>query len=60
MTFAEATVQSKAWQHLKLTVEGITHFVCQAISGYLYEHMPPPVHGDPWEKFIRRDLETWD
>jgi len=60
MTFVEAADQTRSWQQLKLTVDGITLFVCQAISRQLYNEVPPAVHGDPWEKFIKRDLETWD
>lgn len=59
LTFTDAVDGTRTWSHLEQTVAGITQFVCQAISLQLYDAMPPAVHGDPWTKFVERDLKVW-
>lgn len=57
-SFTESAAQVQAWDQIKLTVLGITQFVCQQVSFELVqEQIPSALRGDPWD-YLRRQIQT--
>ncbi len=56
LTFTAAAAKASTLDHIRLTLEGITQFVCQAVSARLYESRPRDLNGNPWESYLLREL----
>lgn len=57
-TFSESAELLRTWERIELTMLGITQFVCQEISQELLGSVPPALRTDPWESYLRREIET--
>lgn len=57
ISFTESAAQVRTWDQIKLTILGITQFVCQEISQELQESRPPALRTDPWD-YLRREVQT--
>lgn len=57
ISFSESAAQVRTWDQIKLTILGITQFVCQEISQELQESRPPALRTDPWD-YLRREIQT--
>lgn len=57
-TFGESAELLRTWERIELTVLGITQFVCQEISQEMLESIPPALRTDPWERYLRREIQT--
>lgn len=56
LTFTTAAAHVSALDHIRVMLEGITQFVCQAVSARLAEVRPRELQGNPWEGYLRRNL----
>ena len=57
--FVDVIASTQGWEHLRLTVLGMTQFVCQEISRSLYDAEQPPsaLRNDPWA-YLEREIST--
>jgi hypothetical protein len=58
--FVDVVAATHGWEHLRVTLRGLTQFVCQEASRLLYEEDPPPaLRNDPWEYLVREISTDW-
>lgn len=58
--FVEVVEDTHGWEHLRVTLRGLTQFVCQEVSRLLYEEDPPPaLRNDPWRYLVREMPTEW-
>ncbi|PJK23864.1 hypothetical protein [Mycolicibacterium goodii] len=57
-TFGESAELLQSWERIEFTIVGITQFVCQEISQELLDVIPPALRTDPWESYLRREIQT--
>jgi hypothetical protein len=57
-TFSESAELLRTWERIELTVLGITQFICQEISQELLDSIPPALRTNPWESYLRREIQT--
>lgn len=58
--FVEVVEDTHGWEHLRVTLRGLTQFVCQEVSRLLYEEDPPPaLRNDPWSYLVREMPTEW-
>ncbi|MEU1268508.1 hypothetical protein [Streptomyces sp. NPDC005799] len=57
--FVDVVTITRGWEHLRLTVLGLTQFVCQEASRCLYdaEELPAALRNDPWG-YLEREIST--
>ncbi|MCF1594567.1 hypothetical protein [Streptomyces muensis] len=57
--FVDVVASTRGWEDLRMTVLGMTQFVCQEISRSLYdaEEPPPALRNDPWT-YLKREIST--
>ncbi|MDX2680353.1 hypothetical protein [Streptomyces soliscabiei] len=57
--FVDVVTVTRGWDHLRLTVLGLTQFVCQEVSRSLYdeEELPAALRNDPW-RYLEREIST--
>ncbi|MGW1803276.1 hypothetical protein ACWCQN_47725 [Streptomyces sp. NPDC001984] len=57
--FVDVVTITRGWEHLRLTVLGLTQFVCQEASRSLYdaEELPAALRNDPWG-YLEREIST--
>ena len=57
-TFTESAELVRTWEQIEMTVLGITQFLCQQVSQELLDWVPPPLRTDPWDSYLRREVQT--
>lgn len=56
--FVDVVADTHGWEHLRVTLRGLTQFVCQEASRLLYEEdLPPALRNDPWD-YLAREIST--
>jgi len=57
-TFGESAEEVRTWEQIEMTVLGITQFICQQVSQEMLDSIPSALRGDPWEHYLRREIQT--